>query len=97
MPPSCFKMVRAFARGLRRYYMDAAERLIAGPLQKCRMDAKLDRWTAALKPFMARDTELGQCEYLAYSGSILHGVHRYNMLTLVSITYMHVPLCKRQW
>ena len=57
--PSCFKMYRAFARGLRRYYIDASERLLAGPMQSCRIDAKLERWTAALKPFMERDTQLG--------------------------------------
>eukprot|EP00729_Bicosta_minor_P002337 gene2337-4630_t len=59
MPPSCFKMVRAFARGLRRYYMDAAERLLAGPLQPCRINAKLDRWAAALKPHLDQDEEDG--------------------------------------
>ena len=59
MPPSCFKMVRAFARGLRRYYVDAAERLLAGPLQPCRINAKLDRWTAALKPYLDADRAAG--------------------------------------
>jgi len=59
MPPSCFKLVRAFARGLRRYYMDAAATLLAGPLQPCRVNAKLDRWAAALKPHLDADQAAG--------------------------------------
>ena len=35
--PSCWKAVRAYSRGLRSLYIDAAERLLAGPLQPCRL------------------------------------------------------------
>ena len=59
MPISCFKMYRAFAVGLRRYYINAAETLLAGPLQPCRVNAKLDRWTAALKPYLDADQAAG--------------------------------------
>ena len=52
-------MTRAFAVGLRRYYMNAAEDLLAGPLQPCRINAKLDRWSAALVPHLDEDDSAG--------------------------------------
>ena len=58
-PPSCFKMVRVFARGLRSEFMEAAFRLVSGPLRHCRIKAKVDRWSAAIAPLMERDSQLG--------------------------------------
>ena len=60
MPPSCFKINRAFfARGLRHIYMDKARELMEGPLQKCRILSKLDRWKAQLDAPMAADLAAG--------------------------------------
>ena len=57
--PSCSPLIRAFARGLRSQYMQAAEELLRGPLGRCRIQSKLDRWQAAVEPFMAADAAAG--------------------------------------
>jgi hypothetical protein len=54
---ACFQTVRVWARGLRTLYMNAAEELIAGPLQLCRLKAKINRWKAALQSYIAADIE----------------------------------------
>jgi hypothetical protein len=59
MAPSCFKVIRAFARGLRGHYIDAASELLSGPFSLCRLQAKIDRWHDAIAPFMAADTAAG--------------------------------------
>ena len=38
--PSCWKMIRAYTRALRSLYIDAAERLLEGPLQPCRLQVR---------------------------------------------------------
>lgn len=48
-PPSCFRLIRAFlGRGLRHHLVAAATDLINGPLRKCKINAKLDRWSAQI-------------------------------------------------
>jgi hypothetical protein len=59
MAPSCFKLIRAFARGLRSQYVAAASELLSGPFSLCRLQAKIDRWRDAIAPFMAADTAAG--------------------------------------
>lgn len=39
--------------------MNAAADLIRGPLQRCRLYAKIDRWKTALEPHIAEDERLG--------------------------------------
>ena len=56
MAPSCFRLIRAFARGLRSEYMEEAAALLDGPFSLCRLTAKIDRWHAAIAPYMAADT-----------------------------------------
>ena len=59
MSPSCFKLIRAFARGLRSEFMEAATQLLDGPFALCRLQAKVDRWHDAIAPFMAADAAAG--------------------------------------
>jgi hypothetical protein len=59
LPPGCFPGVRAFARGLRSDYMDAANELLSGPLQLCRLQSKIDRWKAALAAHIQKDESAG--------------------------------------
>ena len=59
MAPSCFKLIRAFARGLRSEFMEAATQLLDGPFALCRLQAKVDRWHDAIAPFMAADAAAG--------------------------------------
>jgi len=66
MAPSCFKMVRVFARGLRSEYMNASLRLLTGPLHPCRVMAKLERWSKAIAPFMDRDEADGNYPATSY-------------------------------
>eukprot|EP00928_Gymnodinium_smaydae_P039695 TRINITY_DN27054_c0_g1_i1.p1 TRINITY_DN27054_c0_g1~~TRINITY_DN27054_c0_g1_i1.p1 ORF type:complete len:623 (+),score=68.80 TRINITY_DN27054_c0_g1_i1:62-1930(+) len=68
MPPSCFKMVRVFARGLRSYYMNASQRLLAGPLNLCRVQDKLRRWISQIKDAMASDTSAGLYPHTRHVG-----------------------------
>ena len=53
--PSCFKLIRAYSRGLRSHYIAAAERLLDGPLQTCRIARKLEQWSAQISPFIIAD------------------------------------------
>lgn len=41
--PSCWKAIRAYTRGLRSLFTEAAERLLDGPLQPCRLLVR-DSW-----------------------------------------------------
>ena len=40
-------------------YMQAAEQLLSGPLSRCRIESKLDRWQTAIESFMAADAAAG--------------------------------------
>ena len=44
--PSCWKAIRAYSRALRSLYVDAAERLLEGPLQPCRLQV----WYPTIPP-----------------------------------------------
>lgn len=55
LPPGVHPLIRTFARGLRHYFIDAGEQLLAGPGQRCRWQSKLNRWHAILKPYIERD------------------------------------------
>ena len=60
-------MIRAFSRGLRSRWVEAVEQLLAGPLQPCRVNAKLERWAARIAPFIEADIASGH--YPPRSGS----------------------------
>ena len=56
LPPSCFKINRAFfGLGLRQYFMDAAVEAMTGPLRMCKIRAKLNRWKASIDSAMGDD------------------------------------------
>eukprot|EP00747_Dinoflagellata_sp_TGD_P218003 gnl/TRDRNA2_/TRDRNA2_90320_c0_seq2.p1 gnl/TRDRNA2_/TRDRNA2_90320_c0~~gnl/TRDRNA2_/TRDRNA2_90320_c0_seq2.p1 ORF type:complete len:559 (+),score=75.61 gnl/TRDRNA2_/TRDRNA2_90320_c0_seq2:83-1759(+) len=59
LPPSCVPIVRTALRGLRSDFMNASYELLAGPLQPCRINAKLERWGNLIAPFMKLDREAG--------------------------------------
>lgn len=59
MPAQCFKLFRAFAHGLRSKYMEAAKELLDGPMDRCRLSAKVKRSQATLKPFLTHDAKMG--------------------------------------
>lgn len=57
--PSCTRVSRAFARGLRKEYHEAVRQLLSGPMQLHRVQAKLDRWHDAIRPFVEQDKAAG--------------------------------------
>ena len=59
LSPSCWKVIRAFSRGLRTRWVEAVEQLLAGPMQPCRVSAKLERWAARIAPFIEADIASG--------------------------------------
>lgn len=57
--PSCTRVTRAFARGLRKEFHEGARQLLAGPLQTKRAQMKLDRWHDQIKEYIQKDKEAG--------------------------------------
>lgn len=57
--PSCTRISRAFARGLRKEFHEGARQLLAGPLQTTRAQMKLDRWHDQIKDYIQQDKDAG--------------------------------------
>ena len=57
--PSCTRITRTMARGLRKEFHEGARQLLAGPLQTKRAQMKLDRWHDQIKEYIQKDKEAG--------------------------------------
>jgi len=57
--PSCTRITRAMARGLRKEFHEGARQLLAGPFQTRRAQMKLDRWHDQIKDYIEKDKEAG--------------------------------------
>ncbi len=68
MPTSCFPWWRAYARPLRSYFMNAAEKLLEGPLQLCRLQARLDRWYEEIKD-LVQDKDFKKHFFVIFSSN----------------------------
>lgn len=81
-PPSCLRINRAFfGRGLRHEYMKRAKQLMEGPLQKCRITAKLERWKAQIQDAVAADAASGMYPAMREQGATTFDYQFNQMLT----------------
>ena len=96
MTPSCWKIIRAYARGMRSLFMAAAQRLLEGPLQPCRIAAKLDRWSARIAPFIQADIDNQPPRYPARYGAQTLGYWRDQVAQLRQDVDAHLQTFKDQ-
>ena len=61
-PPGCDPFLNLLAKTQWDGFVEAGEELLAGPLQRDRLEAKLDAWQALIEPFIDDDP------YLSYAG-----------------------------
>lgn len=93
-------LIRAFARGLREYFIDASKQLLSGPAQSCRWGSKLERWQATIQSYMERDLSAGRypvkSERWNTPKSFVHAVQELQELVPARIAeFANTVLCSR--